>query len=250
MTQGFPPSLRHLKRMQCISVGHLQKTFSEDEHHDGSATTGKNFLLKQAATPDHKGVLLTKELHPAQVNHPLDLIWIGCKAIPPPPKHRSAARNKERPSSLGYTAGQPHVMSLHRVVKGSLCLFPKRLSGHLSSMPCGVIGTVAIWANRPVGFLSCPVPPHPAALQCRTAPDCPSYVRFLGSTSCISADRQKYFPDMFRMKKVLHRQIAVGIQVSLQEKKGPANFAAHQHLAVVLGRFTCDFVCLSFQSVV
>ena len=84
--KGYSPSLRHLKRMQRIALGHLHEIFFEDEHHDGSANTDGKFTLEKAATADHKGDLFTKELHPAQFNHALDLIRIGCKAIAPPPK--------------------------------------------------------------------------------------------------------------------------------------------------------------------
>ena len=78
--------MRHLKRKQRIALGHLHEIFVEDEHHDGSATIDRKFTLEKAATTDHKGDFFTKELHPAQFNHALDLIRIGCNAIAPPPK--------------------------------------------------------------------------------------------------------------------------------------------------------------------
>ena len=91
VTKGYSPSLRHLKRTQRIALGHLHEIFFEEqaddrEHRDGSALTDGKFTLEKAATADHKGDLFTKELHPAQFNHALDLIRIGCKAIAPPPK--------------------------------------------------------------------------------------------------------------------------------------------------------------------
>ena len=86
VTKGYSPSLRHLKRTQRIALGHLHEIFFEDEHCDGPATTDGKFTLEKAATADHKGDLFTKELHPAQFNHALNLIRVGCKAIAPPPK--------------------------------------------------------------------------------------------------------------------------------------------------------------------
>ena len=96
VTKGYFPSLRHLKRTQRIASGHPHEIFFEDEHHDGSATTDGKFTLEKAATADHKGDLFTKELHPAQFNHALDFIRIGCKAIAPPPGRRSRSGRTSR----------------------------------------------------------------------------------------------------------------------------------------------------------
>ena len=86
VTKGYSPSLRRLKRTQRIALGHLHEIFFEDEHCDGPATTDGKFTLEKAATADHKGDLFTKELHPAQFNHALNLIRVRCNAIAPPPK--------------------------------------------------------------------------------------------------------------------------------------------------------------------
>ena len=90
-TKGYPPSLRHVKRMQRIALGHPHEIFFGEETDDGKRLDGSaimdgKFTLEKAATADHKGDIFTKELHPAQFEHALNLIRIGCKAIAPPPK--------------------------------------------------------------------------------------------------------------------------------------------------------------------
>ena len=94
--------------------------------------------------------------------------------------HWPAARNEERPSSRRprmnrlSTARQPRFVFLHSVYIGfRLFALPKRRSGQLSSMPWKpwrAMGTVASWANRPVGVQSCPAPLRPAAPPCASPP--------------------------------------------------------------------------------
>ena len=56
-------------------------------------------------------------------------------------------------------------------------------SGDVSSMPCGVRGSLVPWANCSVGVPSCPAPPRrPAVRLDRTRP---CYVQALGSTSLL-----------------------------------------------------------------
>ena len=76
-TVGNQTVIAPIKRTQCIALVYLHEMFFEGES-DVKSARGK-FVLEKAATSDHKVGLFTKELHPAQFNHALDLIRIGCK---------------------------------------------------------------------------------------------------------------------------------------------------------------------------
>ena len=78
ITKGYSPSMRHLRRTQRISLGHLHDAFFEKEEQRGDH--GK-VNLKKANTIDHKGDMMTKELAPAQFNRALELIRVVCRVI-------------------------------------------------------------------------------------------------------------------------------------------------------------------------
>ena len=111
-----------MKRTQRIALGHLHEIFFEEEtddgkRHDGSAIMDGKCTFEKAATADHKGDFFTKKLHPAQFNHALNFIRIGCKAIAPPPKpptpdrpnfemlRRAAVSSSTRQRRWGNNAG-------------------------------------------------------------------------------------------------------------------------------------------------
>jgi hypothetical protein len=78
ITKGYSPSMRHLRRTQRISLGHLHDVFFEKEELRGDH--GK-VNLKKANTIEHKGDMMTKELAPAQFNRALELIRVVCRIV-------------------------------------------------------------------------------------------------------------------------------------------------------------------------
>ena len=75
------------------------------------------------------------------------------------------------------TIGQSLVLFLHRFTWDFACSCLQRLAEErgLSSIVWWVQGTVASWANRPIGVLCCPAPPRPAVPPC-AAPSRPARV--------------------------------------------------------------------------
>ena len=68
---GYSPSLRHLSRSQRVSLGFVHELVTQGEtERDGQVE------LVKAATVDHRGDLMTKELELNKFNHALELVKV------------------------------------------------------------------------------------------------------------------------------------------------------------------------------
>ena len=76
LTKGYSPSLRHLTKTQHIAMIFVQRRAPQRACDHGEEVHPRE-------TRDHKDVIFTQRIHPAQVDHTLDLILVGCKAIAP-----------------------------------------------------------------------------------------------------------------------------------------------------------------------
>ena len=72
MTKGYSSSLRHLKRAQRLALEHPQEMFLKDDHHNGSTTTDRKFILHKLRRPTTRVTDLF-----TQFNFALDRIGMG-----------------------------------------------------------------------------------------------------------------------------------------------------------------------------